>query len=84
MRSVTSAGMIVPDHHVEIYLLNGWRLSDEPCCGGARMVPPAFVCVNRVPENEKAGRDERREPAKVKITDAGYNRAGRAAQYSRR
>ena len=30
----------VPVHEVECYLANGWRLTDEPHCSGAQMVPP--------------------------------------------
>jgi hypothetical protein len=79
---MASGSIIVPDHEIEFYLANAWRLSDEPSCGGARVVPPV-VSVNRVPAMKKAGR-AMPEPAKVQISDVGYNRAARAAQQRRR
>jgi hypothetical protein len=30
---------IVPAHEIEPYIAVGWRLTDEPSCGGARMLP---------------------------------------------
>lgn len=30
----------VPAHEVQTFILNGWRLVDEPHCSGAQMVPP--------------------------------------------
>jgi hypothetical protein len=72
------ASIVVPDHEAEVFLANGWRLTDAPCCGGARIVPP--VSVNRVPETNMAGRAGKLEPARNQITDVGYTRAGRAAQ----
>jgi hypothetical protein len=34
---------IVPVHEIGPYIAVGWRLTDEPSCGGARMVPlPRF------------------------------------------
>lgn len=61
--------ILVPAGEIEIYLLNGWRLTDEPGCDGARMLPPS--CIHRVPDNEKAGRGGTREPAKnIRANDA--------------
>jgi hypothetical protein len=34
-------GLLVPAHEVELRLMLGWRLCDEPGCGNARMIPPA-------------------------------------------
>jgi len=33
-------GLIIPSHDVELYVLLGWTLTDEPGCSGARMLPP--------------------------------------------
>jgi hypothetical protein len=33
-------GLIVPDGEIELYLMLGWTLGDEPHCSGARMLPP--------------------------------------------
>ena len=42
MRASTFAARVavVPAHSVETYLAIGWRLTDEPHCSGARMLPP--------------------------------------------
>jgi hypothetical protein len=70
---------------VESLLLMGWRLTDEPDCSGARMLPPRHVSVNRViyrneniapPVKENARPRWRREPGKETI-DNGSNRPGR-------
>ncbi|MBS0245502.1 MAG: hypothetical protein JSR61_02700 [Proteobacteria bacterium] len=53
--------ILVPAGEIEIYLINGWRLTDEPGCDGARMLPPS--CIHRVSDNGKAGRGGTREPA---------------------
>lgn len=48
---------------VEIYLFNGWSLTDEPDCSGARMLPPA-VGVNRVSEkSDHAPPGQKKSPA---------------------
>lgn len=39
-RPLPSRPIIVPVHEVQTYILNGWRLEDEPHCSGAQMVPP--------------------------------------------
>jgi hypothetical protein len=46
-------GMIVPTAEIEAFLALGWRLADEPTCGGARIV------IHRVPINHKKMRAER-------------------------
>jgi hypothetical protein len=80
MTTNVDAGIIVPDHVVEIYVMNGWRLTDEPCCGGARVTPP-YVSVNRVPATKTAGRARQLEPAKIKISNDGFIRTARRAQH---
>lgn len=40
---VGARGVIVPSHEIEIFLLNGWKLTDEPHCSCARMLPPPSV-----------------------------------------
>ena len=40
-------GLVVPAHEVESFLHCGWRLADEPGCGGVKLLPPvAFVPVD--------------------------------------
>ncbi|MHC2623026.1 hypothetical protein ACVIW2_005058 [Bradyrhizobium huanghuaihaiense] len=33
--------MLIPIADVELYILLGWSLTDEPTCSYARMTPPA-------------------------------------------
>lgn len=39
-RAARSRPITVPVHEIQTYILNGWRLADEPHCSGAQMVPP--------------------------------------------
>lgn len=38
--SLRTRPITVAVHEVQTYILNGWRLVDEPHCSGAQMVPP--------------------------------------------
>jgi hypothetical protein len=57
-------GMIVPTAEIEAFLSLGWRLADEPTCGGARIV------IHRVPINQKKLASRSRGLAKGKICNA--------------
>jgi hypothetical protein len=55
---------------VELLLLNGWQLTDEPDCSGARMVPPGSIkvdseCVNRVPKKKTGQGGQSLRPVKT-------------------
>lgn len=39
-RAAARRPITVPVHEVQTYILNGWRLTDEAHCSGAKMVPP--------------------------------------------
>ncbi len=43
----TSRGLLIPCGEIEIYLLQGWQLLDEPTCGLVRFVfgDKGFVVV---------------------------------------
>jgi len=76
--------VIMPASEVETYLANGWRLTDEPDCSGARMLAPTGS-VNRVTaeKQKKTGRDcpiGHREPVKKRLGNEGTNRARPWAQ----
>jgi hypothetical protein len=48
-RQRRTEGALIPVTEIELYLLLGWRLLDEPCCSYVRMLAP--------PPDYLAGRD---------------------------
>jgi hypothetical protein len=76
-------GLIVPSHEVENFLANGWRLSDEPSCGIARMFPVAGG-VNRVLINKKMGANRVQSTApKRNVDNERFRTRGREKQARR-
>lgn len=57
----------VPVHEVQTYLINGWRLTDEPHCSGAQMVPPErFLGDDPPPDPPKMRRPLTRQSERAK------------------
>jgi hypothetical protein len=54
--------MVIPQHLVDDFLALGFRLLDEPCCSGARVLPPN-VSVNRVTTNNHRLAEQEKCPA---------------------
>jgi hypothetical protein len=60
-RRSLGSGLIVPIAEIEAYLAAGFRLADEPGCGGVSMSPPD---VSRRVPHKKTGRSGNREPVR--------------------
>jgi hypothetical protein len=76
-RRSPASGLIVPTAEIEAYFAAGFRLADEPGCGGASMSPPD--ASHRVP-HKKTGRSGHREPVKNDFDNARDSRTLRVAQ----
>jgi len=54
-RHAIKGATIVPAHEIEPYIALGWRLTDEPSCGAARIVLPLPVARDDFPNPSHSG-----------------------------
>jgi hypothetical protein len=92
MSRAPSQTITVPAHEVQTYILNGWRLTDEPHCSGAQMVPPERFLGDdpppdppqmRSPPTRQGERDKSQKQADVEhqqtTSHSSFRQAGSAA-----
>jgi len=73
IRRASAATVRVNAGEVEFLLLQGWRLTDQPDCSGARMLPPRHVSVNRVPQKKIGQGGQSQRPIKSELHNAGHS-----------
>lgn len=54
------AALAIPSHEIELRLMLGWSLTDEPHCSGAYMLPPETFHVEHPPQAAEQKRKARR------------------------